>query len=100
MKGGVPHLEEIGPYIYRAYSVKFNISWEYDRFQKQILKYKQCDYYVYDKALSGPHLDPDRDVIVTPNLGFFGIHWAVKDELQCTSTTSLWNSQTGNASIG
>jgi len=64
MKGKKPIFQEVGPYTYRQYRKKVNISWNEDESQ---VTYEQTKHYVYQPDLSGALLNA---TIITLNLPY------------------------------
>ena len=68
LQGKKPILEEKGPYVYKAVTVKDsddNMVWADDESE---LTYRPRKVYTYDPELSGPGLDPDNDFVTVPNI--------------------------------
>ena len=67
LAGRKPILEEKGPYVYKAVTVKDsddNIVWHDD----DTITYRPRKIYTYEPSLSGAGLDPDKDMITVPNI--------------------------------
>jgi len=67
-KGKKPNLTEIGPFYYRYYHNKFNVTWDGD---ESHVSYHLDTYYVYDKNLSIG--DPKNYNITTLNVPLLGL---------------------------
>jgi len=68
--GAMPIFDEIGPYCYRVYSYKYDVSYNYDFSE---VTYKSYSDYEYRPELSGDGLDPETDLIENINPGFLGV---------------------------
>jgi lysosome membrane protein 2 len=74
LQGAVPNVVEVGPYAFREYRMKLNVSFQPDPITgKDTIKYKEWIYYVFDSAKSKGQLS---DVVTIPNLIFKGIQSA------------------------
>ncbi|MHA2171239.1 MAG: hypothetical protein ACXAB7_15190 [Candidatus Kariarchaeaceae archaeon] len=71
--GSLPVIEEIGPYVYRQYDTKFDVSFNADDTE---VSYKKYTFYEFDAARSlkesGAALDP-TDVIINVNPAYLGV---------------------------
>ena len=67
LRGAKPKLEERGPYVYKADTIKDSegMTWSEDSTD---LTYRPRRFYTYQPDLSGEGLDPDKDVITVPNI--------------------------------
>ncbi len=67
LRGEKPKLEERGPYVYKASAIKDSegMVWSEDSTK---LTYRTRRFYMYRPELSGPGLDPYKDVITVPNI--------------------------------
>ncbi len=68
LRGGRPVVKERGPYVYRSINIKDaddNMRFSED---DSLLTYRLRKMYVYEPELSGPNVDPDRDVFTVPNV--------------------------------
>jgi scavenger receptor class B protein 1 len=65
--GAKPKLEEKGPYVYKAETIKDTegMKWSDDNTE---LKYRPRRVYSYVSELSGDGLDPDKDMVTVPNI--------------------------------
>eukprot|EP00300_Choanocystis_sp_HF-7_P038730 c5599_g1_i2.p1 GENE.c5599_g1_i2~~c5599_g1_i2.p1 ORF type:complete len:490 (+),score=93.01 c5599_g1_i2:37-1506(+) len=69
LRGSRPILHQLGPYSYREYTIRFNISWSDNR---ELLTYRSRKYFVFDAASSGQGLS-ESDRITTINLALLGV---------------------------
>ena len=69
LNGSIPIFEEIGPYAYRVYSYKYDVSYNEDYSE---VTYKSYSNYVFQPNLSAPGLDPS-DIIMNVNPGYLGV---------------------------
>ncbi len=68
LRGAKPILEERGPYVYKAVTIKDsnnNMVWHEE---DGTLTYRPRKIYTYEPGLSGPGLDPYTDVVTVPNI--------------------------------
>jgi hypothetical protein len=73
LQGATPSLVEIGPYVYRQFDTKFDVSFNSDNSE---VSYKTYTYYIFDDTLSdqesGMDLSPD-DMIINVNPSYLGV---------------------------
>eukprot|EP00775_Hariotina_reticulata_P003236 gene3236-3513_t len=67
-QGGRPLLEQVGPYVHRAYHEKHEVLWSGDG----RVQFKDYTYYVFDRELTPAHVDPGAN-ITTFNLALLGV---------------------------
>lgn len=70
LHGEMPVFEEIGPYSYRVYSYKYDVSYNDDYSE---VTYKSYSNYEFEPELSGDGLDPETDLIENINPGYLGV---------------------------
>mmetsp|Transcript_31052 Transcript_31052/g.59952 ORF Transcript_31052/g.59952 Transcript_31052/m.59952 type:complete len:738 (+) Transcript_31052:45-2258(+) len=58
--GANPHMEELGPYVYREYKDRFNVTFSDD---ENLISYNEKTTYIYDKSMSCDTCNED-DVII------------------------------------
>jgi hypothetical protein len=69
VKGSKPEYTEIGPYIYREYTTKYNISFSSNR---EEVTYKQYPTYIFESEMSHPSCTPE-DNITNINPAYLGV---------------------------
>eukprot|EP00697_Spironema_sp_BW2_P014722 gnl/Spiro4/524_TR287_c0_g2_i1.p1 gnl/Spiro4/524_TR287_c0_g2~~gnl/Spiro4/524_TR287_c0_g2_i1.p1 ORF type:complete len:536 (+),score=110.66 gnl/Spiro4/524_TR287_c0_g2_i1:143-1750(+) len=73
-----PRVSLCGPYSYREYKTRFNITWSEDR---DIIQFRTWERYVYDPATSCPTCDPDNDLITTLNMPLQGVLAQIRTQI-------------------
>jgi hypothetical protein len=68
--GQKPILQEIGPYAYREYNVKFNISFSDDGNERS---YRLWEYFEFDASQSFAGASPDSDRVTVVNVPLQGV---------------------------
>jgi hypothetical protein len=69
-KGEKPIYESVGPYYYREFEYKFNVTFTNNGDQ---VTYKEFDFYIFDQNLSGPGVNPFNDIIININPAYVGV---------------------------
>jgi len=68
--GAKPEFNEIGPYCYRVYTYKYDVSFNDDYSEVTSKSYSK---YIFQPELSGDGLDPETDLIENINPGYLGV---------------------------
>lgn len=70
LAGEKPVLQQVGPYCYREISIRFNVTFGFDKLGREILSYRTWRYFLFDRDKTPAHLDPSKDIVTTLNLPF------------------------------
>ncbi len=68
--GARPVLTEIGPFVYRLYTKRLNVSFDVDDYNRARVFFQKWEYYVYDTENSGPGLVDTETQITTLRMPF------------------------------
>lgn len=66
----VPDLQPVGPYVYRKYFTKLNVTF-FDDDDK--MSYSQYIRYYFQRDMTDPSLDPYTDIVYSFNMGYAGV---------------------------
>jgi len=87
LNGSTPHVVEVGPYVYREYKQRFNVTFGSDIDNRKTMRTKSWSYYVFDEEASGEVRE--SDMITTLNMPTQALYYgALGDQL---SEYGVWN---------
>jgi lysosome membrane protein 2 len=72
LQGAKPNLTEVGPYHYKQHYKRFNITFPEDEFGRSLVRYRQWNYWLFDREATPSHLS-ESDVFTSVNGPFLEI---------------------------
>jgi len=73
LAGAKPRVTEHGPYVYREFKRKFDISYTSDPDNRELVQFREWIYWEYQWEMSGAGLNPFSDTYTMLNLPFLAV---------------------------
>lgn len=75
-RGAIPQYNEVGPYVFRKWIHRFNLTWTRDR---DVIFFKQRDWYIFDRNMTNSSLS-SGDIIYNLNPSYAGVMMSAGNE--------------------
>jgi len=91
LAGAKPIVTEHGPYVYREFKRKYDITYLTDPDNRQLVQFREWTWWEFDASMSGPGLNPFQDKYTTINLPFQAVTSVMKNTVDNNTLPYLGN---------